>query len=1523
MTDQLDYIFFFYGLSFILLAAVCFSLSKTVKPILPWRWLAGFGLVHGINEWLDMLAFGLGDSLTFQAVRVLMMASSFVFLVEFGRRSTKWITGKTLGAGVTGLLIVLACSGWWIYGMTGLNVMSRYSLGFVGGAWTAFVFVTAYRISDLRYGRRSLFALGIVFFVYAISCGLVVPQAPFAVASLLNQDVFMRVFGFPVQLLRGAMAASAGVLIWRVLQAQKVRTNRAYAAVFSIMILAVLTSGWVFVQSIGAATKNEMKERLRATATLSASTVRPETVRGFDPSRDADTRRYQILKQRLEDMNKACPHLRHLYILLLRDGQILFCAESEPETSMSHSPPGEAYVEAPPEIGAVFHGRLRSSVVEYKDRWGHWVSAFVPIVDDHTGEVLAVLGMDLPHSLFAATVARQRMLPIIITLLVAVLMIAFYAAYEKQRESFDRLAMSETELRDSESFQRTLMQGLPIGVVVINAESRVIERINAHAANMFGASVNDIVDRRCHQFLCPACEGACPVCDLEQEVDCSEREMLRADGERLAILKSVKKIRLQGQEKLLECFIDISDRKEAERELLRTKDELESFFLVAPDLFCIANLEGRFVRLNAAWENIMGYSLGELQEQEFMKFVHEDDRSATIQAMSSLASGYGISDFVNRYRCKDGTYRWIEWHSMPANNGLIYAAARDVTKRVEMEAMLADEREHLSTTLRSIGDGVISVDLSGRITFINPIAEELTGWDSASAIGLPFSDVFHAIYGPTRERIDSPVDKVIQSGIPMELEEDTVLLCRDGSERDIADSCAPIRNSCGDLTGVVLVFRDVTERKLAEKALRTEKDNLSAIFASSPVSMLLLNENTVIVDANDRLTSMVGSSLDEVVGCRGGGGLGCVHSTEHEDGCGYASACAECPLRGTLSLVLQSGTSLRGVELQASLMLNGEEQRCWLRISAEPVSVNGRKHVILAIDDITERKKTESQIRLHSVAINAADDPIAILDYTGRIVFANNSFKRQSGWMSDEIVGRELSDVWSHAEQDSAAHGIWTAIGAGVTWSGEMPCREGDGSIYTADVTITPLSEEGDHPRHLILIARNITERKEYEGLLDYKAHHDDLTGLPNRLLFSKELATTVSSHREQRKKCAVLFIDLDKFKMVNDTLGHQAGDELLVEAASRLQSCLRQNDILARMGGDEFTVILKNLRSLDNVAFIAQRMLSRISEPFEIAGSKLVIGASIGVSVYPDNAGDVDGLLKSADTAMYRAKDLGRNNCQFFSDELSQANQARLEMERDLRLAIERNEMKIYYQPIIDVKTMQVAGAEALIRWEHPEKGAVSPSLFVPIAEETGLVTDIGRMALRDACRECKRWRDAGYEDFQVSVNVSPVQLGDIGFISEVDGILTETKLPPQSLVLEVTENTLAKNENDEVDILSILRSLGVKICLDDFGIGYSSLSRLNNLPIAHMKIDGYFTRNIEHSRKDRAMTESMIVMAHNLGIGVTAEWIEDDGQLAIIRMLGCDYAQGFLISPAMPAEAFESFMTDWASDHHALKAA
>lgn len=766
---------------------------------------------------------------------------------------------------------------------------------------------------------------------------------------------------------------------------------------------------------------------------------------------------------------------------------------------------------------------------------------------------------------------------------------------------------------------------------------------------------------------------------------------------------------------------------------------------------------------------------------------------------------------------------------------------RDITEHKQTEEALRATGEKLDLALTSARMGVWQWDIvESRCSFDQQTCC-LLGIDLTAFRGTA-DELINAVHPDDREAIRRGLRQAIQQDVPYASEHRTIW--PDGSVHCVCVRGSLVRDGNGRPVRMSGVIWDDTDRKQAEAALQNERDSLSAIFESSPIGMLLLNEDTVVVDANSVIASMVSKDPGQIMQQRGGDAWGCIHSFEQESGCGFSSVCSGCLLRQGIEQVLADGASMHGVEIQAAILIDGKEHHPWLRVSAELVIVNGRKHVVVAIDDMTDRKLAEEELREANAEIDA--------------------------------VNRQL---------------------------------------------VSALSQANELAR-VAALAREQIEEDAVE--LNHQATHDALTGLPNRKYFGQHLGDLViGSATGKSHSLAVLFLDLDRFKLINDTLGHKVGDLLLVEVSKRLLTCLRSEDVLARMGGDEFTVVLPNCRSRATAEAVAARMIDSISQPFIIQGHKFVIGVSIGLARCPADAADPVTLIKYADAAMYKAKELGRNNCQIFSDEISRQNQARAEMERDLRLAVERDELKVYYQPIVDVKTMRLMGAEALLRWDHPQKGMISPGLFMPLAEETGLILQVGKTVLETACRQCKSWHGAGHTELEISVNVSPVQLCDITFVSEVDNALSKAGLAPHFLRLEVIETALARNDNDELAVLGILRALGTSICIDDFGIGYSSLSRLNEFPIDHLKIDGHFIRNIQHSHKDKAMAESIIVMAHNLGIRVTAEWVEDERQMAIVESMDCDCAQGYLISPGLSSEAFEEFIYEWTSAHRAADAA
>jgi diguanylate cyclase (GGDEF)-like protein/PAS domain S-box-containing protein len=433
---------------------------------------------------------------------------------------------------------------------------------------------------------------------------------------------------------------------------------------------------------------------------------------------------------------------------------------------------------------------------------------------------------------------------------------------------------------------------------------------------------------------------------------------------------------------------------------------------------------------------------------------------------------------------------------------------------------------------------------------------------------------------------------------------------------------------------------------------------------------------------------------------------------------------------------------------------------------------------------------------------------------------------------------------------------------------------------------------------------RDVTDRKLAEARISYLATRDPLTELPNRVLFNDRLEQGIVAARRSGQSLALLFIDLDRFKTINDSLGHQVGDMLLKEVAARMLTCIRKGDTLSRLGGDEFVVTLEGLQQAEDAAQVAGKIIRTLARPMEIGSHTLTTSCSIGISIFPLDAEDDRTLMKNADTAMYHAKEKGRNNYQFFSPEMNVRAVERHTLETALRRAIERQEFVLYYQPQVDIRTGRVVGMEALLRWVHPERGLLAPNTFIAVAEESGLIETIGQWALRTACERAKAWQDAGYPPLKMAVNISPRQLlKPREFSRSITRVLNATGLDPQYLELEMTESLLLHNADENIAMLRKLGKDGVRIAVDDFGTGYSSLSYLRQLPIDTLKIDRTFVRDIESDPEDVAIIQAVVAMGHSLELQVTAEGVESRGQLQALAKLGCDEYQGYLFSRPLPA--------------------
>jgi len=939
---------------------------------------------------------------------------------------------------------------------------------------------------------------------------------------------------------------------------------------------------------------------------------------------------------------------------------------------------------------------------------------------------------------------------------------------------------------------------------------------------------------------------------------------------------------------------------------------------------------------------------------------------------------------------------------------------------------LHKQEESIRITLNSIGDAVIVTDIHSIVTYINPIAIQLTGWTSDQAIGKPLIDVFNIIHAHTRKPASNPVKKVLDTGLIVGLANHTMLIAKDGAEYQIADSGAPIRNPAGDISGIVLVFRDVTEEHLLFTELESNQTLIKTLLNTIPDMIWLKDKEGVYLSCNSKFERMFGAQEKDIVGktdydfvdkeladffrYNDKKALIADKATANEESVTFADdghvelietiktpmtdnqgnligilgvardvtnykkslvqlKYSESKLKetqvyakmGSWELLSDQKTAIWSEQMYALFGLNpepkvGPETLCaimnksdypafvasikesfstgkehhvkyrivkpsdgkerWIECRGKViVNSDGKPHKISGfIQDITERKNTEEKLKLSSRVFSDTHEGIIITDAQQLIVDVNPAFSQITGYSREDIVGKRPAILNSGKQSLKFYEDMWQSVTEQGYWQGEVWNRTKSGELYAELLTISSLKNNHNEVTNYVSVFSDITSSKRQQDQLNLMAHYDVLTKLPNRALFVDRFNQSIAHSIRTGHQLAVCFLDLDDFKPVNDNYGHEAGDRLLIEVAERIKNCIRKEDTVSRQGGDEFAILLNDIKSAPQYEGTMTRIHQALALPYIIDNIQHNITASSGVTLYPSDDGDIDTLLRHADHAMYQSKLSGKDRSQLYNPDSDQRIIQKHHRLEEIKQALVNNEFQLYYQPKVNMVTGDVFGVEALIRWIHPENGLIPPLDFLPFIDGTPLEIMIGEWVINEAIQQLDYWQQQGVI-LEVSVNISSNHLLSPTFVAVLEKCLAKhSSISPQYLQLEILESSALGDINKINNIIETCQlQLGVGFALDDFGTGYSSLTHLRSLPVDIIKIDQSFVRDMLDDPNDYSIIDGVIALSKSFNRSVIAEGVETTNHGLILLLMGCEQAQGYAIAKPMPALIFLPWLSSY----------
>jgi diguanylate cyclase (GGDEF)-like protein/PAS domain S-box-containing protein len=917
-------------------------------------------------------------------------------------------------------------------------------------------------------------------------------------------------------------------------------------------------------------------------------------------------------------------------------------------------------------------------------------------------------------------------------------------------------------------------------------------------------------------------------------------------------------------------------------------------FHAAADGLALLGLDGHLREVNAAFCDLFGLTAPEAVGLSLDDLVEPRAAQTLAGRLALLARGQ-----MRTFRCdcqirhRQAPAAWCALSAAAIRDGVgrpsgAIIQVRDISEAKQVERMMLASDRRFRTIFNSLSEGFVEIDTRGRIVDVNDPLCGMLGLGREDLIGHPVArfldDNSHAIvFADDHDAADGPYHHAYEVG----------LVGKGGCRVEAQVFATMLTDQDGVRTGATAIILDVTEHKRAQVALQASEQRYRTLVDSIQDGLILVCDGRF-----EYVNAPFADMLDRTVGQVVGHTVNTVVPPEH---------------RGVLaaSAVPMVDGSPRTAEHEMELMA-ADGRRVSVTVHAAATrDGDGRLLVIATVKDVTARRRIEADLRKLSWAVEHSATGVFITDVNGIIEYVNRRFTDVTGYTAEEAVGRTPALLKSGETDPTVYRDMWRALTSGRDWRGEIRNRRKDGTLYWEYTSISPVRGNDGAITHFVAVKEDVTGRKEAELLNWQRAYFDQVTGLPNRVLFKDRLTQALVRARREKSRVAVMFIDLDRFKAVNDTLGHETGDAVLKQVAERLADCMRDSDTVARLGGDEFTAILPNPGPEKAITVIATRILESLRRPFDIEGGhRAFIGGSIGISLFPGDGDAADALLKNADQAMYRAKETGRNTYQFFTADMNVATQARLRTEGDLRHALQNHQFAVHFQPMVDAGSRRIVGTEALVRWAHPLRGLVSPGEFLPVAEDIGLIGELGANVLRTACEHCHRWRESGHPDLTISVNISGRQIGAPDFLDVVAGALHDSSLPPSALDLEISENLLMADVPVIESHLRRLADSGVRLTIDDFGTGLSSIPHLRRFPFHSLKVDRSFVMDVLENKEDAILVEAVIAMARKLGLSVVAEGVETEDQIDYLLTQYCDMFQGFLFGRPLPAEEFERLL-------------